>query len=87
MRGGVAGRGAPALGIAIKVSDGDTTLRTKPLGESPPRAAPLAALEVLRQLRLLDENDLGVLAPFDRRQLANWRGLVTGEIRPAFVLD
>ena len=87
VRAGAAGRGAPALGIALKVSDGDTTMRTEPLGESPARAAPLVAIEVLRQLRLLEEEDLGALASFDRRVLANWRGLPTGEIRAAFVLD
>ncbi len=87
VRAGVAGRGAPAMGIALKVSDGDTSMRTAPLGESPARAAPLVALEVLRQLRLLDEEDLEALARFDRRALVNWRGLTTGEIRPAFVLD
>ncbi len=87
VRAGAAGRGAPALGIALKVSDGDTTMRTEPLGESPARAAPLVAIEVLRQLRLLDEEDQVALAGFDQRPLTNWRGLTTGEIRPAFVLD
>jgi L-asparaginase II len=87
VRTGAAGRGAPALGIALKVSDGDTTMRTEPLGESPARAAPLVAIEVLRQLRLLDEEDQVALAGFDQRPLTNWRALATGEIRPAFVLD
>ncbi len=87
VRAGVAGRGAPAMGIALKVSDGDTTMRTEALGESPARAAPLVAIEVLRQLRLVEEDDLEALAGFDRRTLSNWRGLTTGEIRPAFVLD
>jgi L-asparaginase II len=62
-------------------------MRTEPLGESPARAAPLVAIEVLRQLRLLDEEDQVALAGFDQRPLTNWRALATGEIRPAFVLD
>lgn len=77
VRAGVAGRGAPAMGIALKVSDGDTTSR----------ATSLVALEVLRQLRLLTDEDLQALAGFDRRPMTNWRNLTTGEIRPCFVLD
>ncbi len=77
VRAGVAGRGAPAMGIALKVSDGDPTSR----------ATSLVALEVLRQLRLLADEDLQALAGFDRRPMTNWRGLTTGEIRPCFVLE
>jgi hypothetical protein len=62
-------------------------MRTELVGESAPRATPLVALEVLRQLHVLDESDLAALARFDRRPLTNWRGLTTGEIRPCFVLD
>lgn len=70
--------GSPALGVALKISDG---------GE---RAVPLVALEVLRQLELLNEADFDALAEFDygpRVTLRNFRGLVVGEGRPVFTLD
>jgi L-asparaginase II len=69
---------SPALGVAIKIADGAA------------RAVPIVALEVLRQLGLLDEADFGALAEFDlapRETLRNFRELVVGEARPAFTLD
>lgn len=69
---------SPALGVAFKIADGAA------------RAAPIVALEVLRQLGLLGEADFAALAEFDfapRETLHNFRGLVVGEARPAFTLD
>lgn len=69
---------SPALGMALKVADGNS------------RAVPVAVLEVLRQLGLLDEADLETLDIHGfrpRRALRNFRGLAVGEIRPAFHLD
>ena len=69
---------SPALGVAFKIADGAA------------RAAPIVALEVLRQLGLLGEADFDALAEFDfapRETLHNFRGLVVGEARPAFTLD
>lgn len=76
---GAIGSGSPALGIAIKVSDGDLGRPT----DSPPgqRAGGRVALAVLRQLEALRPDELDDLAEFGTRSVANWRGLVVGEIR------
>ena len=50
----------------------------------------VVALEVLRQLGLLNEADFDALAEFDfgpRLTLRNNRGLAIGEARPVFTLD
>jgi L-asparaginase II len=73
---GVLGPGSPALGIALKISDGDAG----------GRACNTAGLAVLRQLNVLSSEELAQLAAFDRRPLYNWRELEIGEIRPAFQL-
>lgn len=67
---------SPALGIMIKVADGD--------GRG--RAVPVVAVEVLRQLAILSEGELRQLSMYDRRPLANYRGLEVGEIRTSFQL-
>jgi L-asparaginase II len=73
---GALGPGSPALGIAMKISDGD------PSG----RALNTAALSVLLQLGALSADEHQALARFDRRALHNWRELEIGEVRPAFEL-
>jgi L-asparaginase II len=74
---GALGPGSPALGIALKVSDGDG-------GD---RAKVTAVTEVLRQLGALSEAQIEKLAAFDTRPLYNWRQIEVGEVRPAFVLE
>jgi L-asparaginase II len=74
---GALGPNSPALGIAMKISDGD------PNG----RARPLVALEVLRQLGALSDADLEALSAFGPRALINFRGLQVGESRAAFTLE
>lgn len=74
---GAFGPSSPALGIALKISDGD--LRS--------RARPAVALEVLRQLGALDEEQLIELASFGPQiDLHNYRELQVGLGRPAFRL-
>jgi L-asparaginase II len=69
--------GSPALGIAFKISDGD--LRG--------RARPGVALEILRQLGALTEDEMGQLAKFGPLlQIKNWREIQVGEARPCFEL-
>jgi L-asparaginase II len=63
----------PGLGITIKISDGDLEHR----------AAPVAALEILRILGILKSEDASKLASFNQRELVNWRGLTIGAIRPS----
>lgn len=69
---------SPALGIAIKISDGD------PKG----RARPAVCLELLRQLGALTSSDLEALSDFGPTQpVRNWRKLLVGEARPCFSLS
>ncbi len=75
---GALGPGSPALGIALKVSDGDPT----------GRARPLACLEVLRQLGALSAQQMEALAEFGPRlPRRNWRKIEIGQIRPSFQLQ
>lgn len=74
---GALGPGSPALGITLKVADGDLT----------GRARPLACLEVLRQLDALSAQQMESLAEFGPHlQRRNWREIEIGQIRPAFQL-
>mgnify|MGYP000454059091 CR=1 FL=1 len=74
---GAMGPGSPAVGIALKISDGDAS----------GRARPVAVIEVLRRLGVLDAAQLDALKPFSARPIYNWRRLEVGEIRPAFTLE
>lgn len=70
--------GSPALGIALKISDGDPV----------DRARPLVTVEVLRQLGALSEAELAELKAYGAPQpVTNWRGLVVGERRVCFRLE
>lgn len=74
---GAIGPGSPALGIAIKVSDGDLK----------GRARPLASLEALRQLGALTAQQLEALDEFGPRlPVYNRRKIEVGEARPSFQL-
>lgn len=69
--------GSPALGIAVKISDGD------PKG----RASSAVTLEILQQLGALSETQLKELHAFGPiKPLHNWRDLIIGEGRPRFTL-
>lgn len=74
---GALGPGSPALGIAFKIADGD-------LGG---RARPTVAAEVLRQLGLLDAEQMKGLSDFETRPIYNWRHIEVGQIRPVFHLN
>lgn len=73
---GALGPGSPGLGVVYKVIDGDVT----------GRARPVIATAILRQLGALRDDQLEKLKKFDSRPIDNWRGLIVGEIRPAFDL-
>jgi L-asparaginase II len=89
---------SPAIGIALKVSDGDTAdfqevMHSQFDGDEPfhlsehdtaVRARPCAVVELLRQLGALDEASLQGLKHHAARPIYNWRKTVVGEIRPAF---
>src|SRR5690554_4379798 len=75
---GALGPGSPALGIAIKVSDGDLKSRVRPP----------VTLELLRQLGALNDADLGLLSEFGPvLPVYNWRKIAVGEARPVFTLQ
>lgn len=74
---GALGAGSPALGIALKIADGDTKSR----------ARSAVSVEVLRQLGALSKDELKALARFGPTYpLYNWRKLEVGEARPCFEL-
>ncbi len=69
---GLLGKG---IGIAIKIEDGNV------------RATEPAAIEVLRQLGVIDKNELQQLSDKYRISIKNHRKETVGEIRPAFKLN
>jgi L-asparaginase II len=78
--------GENGVGIAFKVTDGDSSHMNIDLLSST-RVRPAVALEILRQLKVLSEGQIKSLAGFGpTKQLKNYRGLVTGESNPVFDL-
>ena len=73
---GAFGPNSPALGIAIKISDGDLTHR----------ASHVASMDVLRQLGALNEIQLIDLKEFHSQSVTNWRKIEVGQLRPNFQL-
>lgn len=74
--GGIGGD-ASAVGVAVKVEDGDAARR----------AGVAATCEVLRQTGFLGEVELTQLAPYAAAPIRDLpRGEVVGEVRPAFTL-
>lgn len=75
---GVLAPGSPAVGIALKIADGDARGKI--------RSA--VTLEVLRQLGALTQAELDALAAFGPRfPLFNWREILVGEGYPTFELQ
>ena len=66
--------GSQAMGITIKISDGDELIR----------ARPMVALQILREIGVLSKSELDKLAAFDRHPIYNFRHLEVGEYRPSF---
>jgi L-asparaginase II len=89
---GVSRRVSSALGMVIKISDGDLAPRDPQRGDSAivheggGRARSTAAVEALRQLEALDEAQQRELTDYLPRLQRNWRGIPVGEIRPCFDL-
>ncbi len=75
---GAAGPGSPALGIALKISEGDQRGQVRQA----------VTLEVLRQLGAIKSEELETLAKFGPAYpLYNWRKLLIGGARPCFQLQ
>lgn len=70
-------KGSPALGIAIKLSDGDQTRRA--IGH--------VSMAILKALGLFNADQLSGLAAFEDLELKNWRGIVVGKISTCFDLS
>ena len=78
--------GENGVGIAFKVTDGDASHMNDEL-EFSPRVRPAATLEILRQLKALNETQLQSLAKFGpTKQIKTHRGILTGESYPVFQL-
>lgn len=84
---GALGDASPALGIAIKISDGDLGSHSRPPGDPSGHARPAVGIEVLRQLGALTDAELGALEEYGPGFVVlNWRRLVVGTGRPVFQL-
>ncbi len=78
LRAGTLGKGSPAIGIALKIADGDAR----------GWVCHAVALEILRQLGALSAKQLGQLAAFGpQRAVTNWRGIEVGRAEPIFDLE
>lgn len=78
---------SPGIGITFKVTDGDASRMNDQL-VSAARVRPAMALEILRQLGALNDEQLKALSSFGPgKQIKNHRGLVTGESHPVFHLN
>jgi len=73
---GALGEGSPALGIAIKISDGD-------LGQ---RAISAISIFILKSLGLLGEEELRALESFNLRDVYNWRKFPVGRMITTFTI-
>lgn len=98
---GVLGKDSPAIGIALKVADGDsadyqTMMHHQFTGDEPfcltkydisDRARPCAVVELLRQIGVLDEESLKMLSHYAARPIYNWQKVVVGEIKATFQIS
>jgi L-asparaginase II len=77
VRAGVISPDAPALGVAIKIADGDRGGRAR----SP------VALTVLEDLGALTQEERDALQEFGPRETTNYRGLTVGQLRTCLHLQ
>jgi L-asparaginase II len=81
------GRGSRAMGISIKISDGDIGAHVPPKFGFTGRVRPAVTLEILRQLGVISQNEIQAFTSFGPAYpLHNWRKTVVGEGRPNFTL-
>lgn len=90
---GAGAAGSAALGIALKISDGDLgqVSRSERIArvahDGGGRARSTAVVEALRQLGALNEAQLAELKDYLPRPQYNWRRIQVGEVRPVFTLN
>ncbi len=75
LKAGVLGSGSPAMGLAMKIADGNK------------RAIPPVALAVLKELGALDAEMMAELVDFTARPMINYSGIHVGEGRTCFQLE
>lgn len=81
------GPGSPALGVVIKISDGDLRGHSRPPDDPGGHAQPAVLLEILRQLGADFPEHIDELSGYGPTfTLRNWRELVIGQGRPCFSL-
>jgi L-asparaginase II len=68
---------SPGMGLALKISDGDNTERSRQV----------AALHILSRLGVLNDQQMDELREFYTHPIYNWRKIQVGEIRPCFEVD
>jgi L-asparaginase II len=79
--------GSLALGVAIKISDGDLKGHNFPAGDSRGHVRPAAVLEVLRQFGVFTAADQAKLAVYGPQfPVENWRKIQVGWASPCFEL-
>jgi L-asparaginase II len=82
---GACGKGSPALGIALKISDGDLGRRSdRPPGH---RARSRVVASVLEQLGAVHADARQRLESFLDPAITNWRGVYVGEMRACLRLE
>jgi L-asparaginase II len=80
--------GSLALGVAFKVSDGDLKGHNFPVGDPRGHVRPAVTLDILRQLGVLEAQDLEKLADYGPEfPVENWRKLKVGLASPCFKLE
>ncbi|HEY69523.1 MAG TPA: asparaginase [Anaerolineae bacterium] len=75
LKAGLLGPGSPAMGLAMKIADGNK------------RAIPPVALAVLQELGALDAEMMAELADFTARPMINYSGIQVGEGCTCFQLE
>ena len=79
---------SPALGIVLKISDGDLAGHSRPAGDPLGRVRPAVALEILRQLGVLLPAQFDALAEYGPAlPLQNWANITIGQGHPCFELE
>jgi L-asparaginase II len=77
---------SPGVGIAFKILDGDSSSMNLSL-ESTAKVRPSVTLEILKQLKALNEKQLIALSRFGpEKPIKNYAGLLTGRSTPVFKL-
>jgi L-asparaginase II len=85
---GMIQKDSPALGITIKIAEGDISGKFRMNANTEEgRARPITALETLRQIGFNNKAFFHAMSSFDARPQYNWRRLDVGRYQPVFTLQ